>query len=112
MVSGSIGLIVSELLDFEGFDKSENYTDDEYLDFIDTIRETIIEKTTSLLSFIGEDKHQIEPFAMQGLYDFIKFQFEAANFDEIMDAQSENIVSVKSMVEDSSFDFEAMFFLI
>ena len=108
MISGSIGLITTKLIDFEGYDKKENYSEEEYMEFIDIIKETIIQKTTSLLSFIGENKHDIEPFAMQGLYDFIKFQVESENFDEIMNVQSENIVSVKSMVEDSNYDYESM----
>jgi len=108
MISGSIGQIISALIDFEGFDKHESYTDEEYLDFIDIIRENIVEKTCELLSFIGEDKHNIDKDGMNMLYDFIKFEIEGENFDEIMDVKSDNIVSVKAMVEESDFNFEEM----
>ena len=108
MISGSIGQAVAELVDFEGFDKSENYTDDEYLEFQDIIRNNIIDKTNELLSFIGEDKHNIDPEGMKYLYDFIKYQIETEEFDEIMDVQSQNISSIKSMVEEADFDFEGM----
>ena len=108
MISGSIGLVVSKLIDFEGYDKNEQYSDEDYLDFTDIIKETIIEKTNQLLSFIGEDKHDIDKMAMNSLYDFIKFEIESENFDEIMDVQSDNITSIKSMVEDSEYNFNEM----
>ena len=108
MISGSIGLVVSKLIDFEGYDKTENYDDEDYLDFIDIIKETIYTKTNQLLSFIGEDKHDIDVAAMNNLYDFVKFQIESETFDEIMDVQSDNITSIKSMVEDSEYNFGEM----
>jgi len=108
MISGSIGLVVSKLIDFEGYDKSENYDDSDYLDFIDIIKETIYTKANQLLSFIGEDKHDIDTMAMNNLYEFVKFQIEFETFDEIMDVQSDNVASIKSMVEDSEYNFGEM----
>jgi len=108
MISGSIGQGIAELVDFNDYDRSKNYTDDEYLEFQDIIKNNIIDKTCELLSFIGEDKHNIDRPGMQYLYDYIKYQIEMEDFDEIMDVQSQNIVSIKSMVEESDYDFDGM----
>jgi len=108
MISGSIGQGIAELVDFNDYDRSKNYTDDEYIEFQDIIKNNIIDKTCELLSFIGEDKHNIDRPGMQYLYDYIKYQIETEDFDEIMDVQSQNIVSIKSMVEESDYDFDGM----
>jgi len=108
MVSGAIGNIHSELFEFSGFNPTKNYSEEEYKEFIEIIKTEIVNKIEDLVNFIAEDKFKIPEDSVESLLAYIKETVSVANFDEIMEVNSENIQSIKTMIEDAEYDFDEM----
>lgn len=110
MVTGSVGMIATRLVEFEGFNANERYDDSDYEYFINVMKDTAKEKINSILSFIAKDKHQISEEDTDALFGLVSAEVERStdNFDSMRTIKSQNVTSLKAMVEATGFDIEQM----